>query len=40
MGFCTRCGTIVAKGDTHTCNPANIPAKGKEKIPTTTEVSK
>lgn len=40
MSICFRCGAIIAKGDAHTCSAVNIPAKGKEKIPTTTEVSK
>jgi len=40
MGICFRCGAIVAKGDVHTCKPENIPAQGKEKVPTTTELSK
>jgi len=39
MAICTLCGAILHADDTdkHICNPANIPQKGKEKTPTTTE---
>ena len=41
MAICTKCGMIIndADADKHICNPADIPAKGKVKKPTTTEVS-
>lgn len=39
--ICTICGAIMHEEDVkkHICKPANIPAKGIEKIPTTTNSS-
>lgn len=39
MGMCLRCGTIMNDAETaeHICDPADIPAVGKQKKPTTTE---
>jgi hypothetical protein len=39
MALCTQCGNIINDADAikHTCKPANIPATGKEKQPTTTQ---
>jgi hypothetical protein len=42
MALCMSCGAVMHNEDmaTHVCKAENLPAKGKEKIPTTTEVSK
>lgn len=39
MAMCINCGAIINKEDAmkHICNELNIPIKGKEKQPTTTE---
>jgi len=39
MAVCTSCGAIINNDDVskHICNALNIPEKGKEKTPTTTE---
>ena len=33
--ICTQCGTIYHDEDRHTCNPLNLPIKGKAKQPKT-----
>jgi len=41
MALCTRCGAITNDEDRdHVCDPANIPAKGKEHIPDRKEKDK
>jgi len=42
MSICIKCGAIVHNDDipTHKCRQEDLPIKGKEKIPTTTDVSK
>jgi hypothetical protein len=39
MTLCLQCGAIMHREDAtkHICDAANIPIKGKEKQPTTTE---
>jgi hypothetical protein len=39
MAICTTCGAILNNDDRdHVCKPENIPAKGKEHIPSKTVV--
>jgi len=42
MALCSDCGAIIHKEDvaSHICNELNLPQKGKEKQPQTTEVVK